>query len=654
MKHLIQGVYPITEEEKELLKKLYEKNEVELENLARKVAQELRNRFVFLKERFSSLEALKELLFHNLKALFLQEEKFFFLLGIKHYYVISNEERFKVFIDVLLILVYELNTFLSQKISPEEAITVGKVLTNFIAQSIESFVVLRFIEYKRLLFAHRYLYEFLSAVIKELNEALRFQQIFLANVSHEIRTPLNAILGYLRLLENDEGLSEENRKLVRYAIESSDVLLRLINDILDASKLHAGEMEILSQPVDILEIVSRAVQLFKHPRKSVRFRWSLDYYPYYLLGDRERIKQIIVNLLSNAFKFTKKGLVELTMRVTEKGEQAEVFITVKDTGIGIPEEKKKHIFQPFKQAEISTSGTGLGLYISREIARKMGGDIWFESKVGEGTTFYVRLVLPRGERIQTYDRIKGKNFAIYATDCPCLKVLKKFILENQGSCKICHGISCFKEAIKTEPLDYVVVFFSSIKSEEGAELLSVIKEIKEGIKILVHDLWWKEVPEDVREAFDRKAEVPFNWEEFVDIITQEEEEEEEVRKDLRVLVIDDLKTNCEVAKLTIEKFFKAKVDTALSAQEGLELVKKNFYDVIFLDIKMPEIDGFQAVKMMREMGVKSPIIALSADAFKTTIEKALTSGFDDYLTKPFTKEGLRTVLEKYAGNKEEK
>ncbi len=658
MKKKLEDIFPFTEEELLALKNFYSKYEEELREIAKEVAHYIFNSPLGQKiyKKFKrSLPEVEASLQYAVKSFFTQEEEFFWRYGIFHYEVAASEEGFSIVLESLLLLISRINAFIEEKLKEDEGDSIlirakDKATINYIFKCGKSYIPLWLEEHQKLFFTSQYLYDFLSNVIDDLNEALSFQKSFLAGISHEIRTPLNAILGYLRLLEKEKGLSSEGREFVRHALESTDVLLRLINDLLDASKLQAGKMEVLAQPLNITQTICEVIELFKQPREKVAFKWKIDYFPYYLIGDRERIKQIVSNLLSNAFKFTKEGFVDLSLRVIDKGEKAEVMIMVEDTGVGIPEDKARHLFQPFKQVVASASGTGLGLYISRELARKMGGDIWFESEPGKGTIFYAQLVLPKGKRIEVPKELKETKFLFLVEKEPC-HALYTFFKENQIFYKLARGFEEFKKLCKETEFHFFILCYSALKrvlEDEGEEALRFIEGLK-GTKVLVHNLWWEKIPEEMERIVSKKVEVPIEPEGFVRGLLRhvQEEKEEEVKK-VRVLVVDDLKTNCDVAKATLEKFFGACVDTALSAKEAFELVKKNYYDLIFLDLKMPELDGFSAVKKLREMGVKVPIIALSAEAFKETIEKAFSCGFDDYITKPFTLSSLRGILEKYA------
>ncbi len=490
---------------------------------------------------------------------------------------------------------------------------------------------------------------FLFSVIKELDEALSFQKMFLANMSHEIRTPLNGIVGYLRLLRDSPDLAPSLRSFVDEAFRNIDILLRLVNDILDASKLQAGELEVRAEPLDIHETVAGVIALFKaHSKPHVSFLWDIDYFPFYLLGDRERIKQILINLLSNAFKFTDRGYVKTIMRVKRENGHAELLILVEDTGIGIPPEKKKYLFKPFRQVVESTKGTGLGLYISRELARKMNGDIWFESEPGKGSKFYVELNLPVGGFIEKHKEITGKKVAVFAKEgATCLSVMEQFLTFNGAYFMVYKSVDFFRmNREKCREIDYAIVFENAIKDPcFRDEIFGFLESSPDAKKILIYETSTLEEDVDVVACFDKIIGVPVI---FSKLFEEAEEKVPEIKeKGFKALVVDDLKMNLDVAKLILERYFGAEVDTALSAEEALRLLSQKSYDIILLDIKMPCVDGFEALKRIREKGIKTPVIALSGDAYRSTVERAIKSGFDGYLTKPLMVEDLRNVISKY-------
>ena len=272
---------------------------------------------------------------------------------------------------------------------------------------------------------------YIKKLVHDFRQLLLSQMILLSNISHEMRTPLNALLGYLQILKDDNEISPEKKIYIENATVSGEVLLRLINDVLDAAKISAGQLELYPQPFWLDSVAISIWKTFKQLAavKGLKFNISSTPVPYMLLGDKERIIQIINNIVSNAVKFTEKGFVNVVIeKRKETLEELELLITVKDSGCGIPEEKKDELFKPFKRLQREQQGTGLGLFISKNLAKRMGGDLWFESKEGKGSAFYISLRLPKVPLLQEQP-LKGRRFVIlYGKDCPSFVCN---VLENQ-------------------------------------------------------------------------------------------------------------------------------------------------------------------------------------------------------------------------------
>jgi signal transduction histidine kinase/ActR/RegA family two-component response regulator len=380
---------------------------------------------------------------------------------------------------------------------------------------------------------------FIQGLNSRLAEAVYNQRVFLATVSHEIRTPLNGIIGFLELLYNTK-LTSEQYKFVENSFVNANQLLDLINDILDTAKIQAGELTLIDEQFDIDAALNEVItSLSSKLRKGIELKVSLAHLSHYVIGDKKRVKQIFYNIISNAFKFTLRGSVQIVAdEILYKGQKQIAFLFyVKDTGIGIPEDKQDKLFLPFVQARSDlhkeVGGTGLGLYISKKLSQLMHGDVWFESKEGQGTTFYIRFVLKKGE---------PKN----------------------------------------------------IEAEE------------------------------LRPKLEKK-----------DYST------------LRVLVADDIKTNQILITNILDKMFSiTNVDIADDGKQAVEMALAKEYDLILMDLKMPNMDGFEAIEVLRNKGIKTPIYMLTADVFKNTELKAEEIGANGFLVKPIEIHKLADVLAK--------
>ncbi len=382
-------------------------------------------------------------------------------------------------------------------------------------------------------------------------EANRAKSAFLANMSHEIRTPMNAIIGMAELLRHT-SLDREQQEFVEIIHTSSDLLMVLINDILDFSKIEAGKIDLESHEFDPRSKVKEVMDLFRNRAEEHRLDLSLEIAPEVpdrLRGDSARMRQILVNLLGNAVKFTPRGGVAVRIRrEREDGDRVRLAMEVADTGIGIPPERREHLFRPFSQGDGSTSrrygGTGLGLAISRELARIMGGDIEVESEVGRGSTF--RAVL----EVEKVPPIPGRD---------------------GGSAGAAQG----------RP-----------RSPDGAAAR-------------------KETPAPI-------------------------------------LLVEDQPANQKVAQGILKRFGYA-VDVAGDGRTAVEALGRKAYDLVLMDVSMPEMDGFEATRAIRDpessvIDPGIPIIAMTAHALKGDRERCLAAGMDDYIAKPIQPDELLAAV----------
>ncbi len=376
----------------------------------------------------------------------------------------------------------------------------------------------------------------------KLKKALNTQKIFVSSISHDIRTPLNSIIGFLELLECTD-LDSEQQGYVHKSLTSSKHLLRLISDVLDVSKIDANQMEFFEAPFDygaLLEDIRNIVS--SRCDSGVKLEFNDPKIDRQVVGDADRIKQILINLLSNALKFTKEGFVRLETTVKHRQKhKLELEICVEDSGIGIEKSKLTEIFKPFYQTKESGSknfgGTGLGLYICKNTCEMMGGSVRCESRLGNGAKFFVTLPLKLGKKID----------------------------KNQGKLEL-------KYDFKTN-----------------------------------------------------------------------------VFKDFKLLIVEDVAFNAELMTAMLDKKFGIKnIKFAKDGLEALEMVRSGSFEMVFMDIQMPRLDGFGAIRLMREFDKTTPIIVMSANAFKEDIAKALKLGANDYITKPVRVDKVAEALGKFA------
>jgi signal transduction histidine kinase/DNA-binding response OmpR family regulator len=515
----------------------------------------------------------------------------------------------------------------------------------------------------------------------QAEQASKAKGDFLANMSHEMRTPMNAIIGMTSIAKSSKDIEKKEYCLTKIE-EASTHLLGVINDILDMSKIEANKFELSFAEFEFEKMLRKVVNVinFRVEERHQEFSVHIDKdIPRILYGDDLRLAQVITNLLSNAVKFTPEyGSIRLdTKFVKEENSVCTLSISVIDSGIGISREQQSHLFSSFEQADSSTSrkfgGTGLGLAISRRIVEMMEGSIAVESEPGKGATFTFNVSIKRGEGRQEgllKPGINRKNLRILAVDdTDYIRDFFQSFAEEAGIfCKTASDGAEAEALIESEgPFDIYFVDWK-MPGINGIELSRHIVAHTAGAKpvvILISAAEWNEVEKEARAAgVDKFLSKPLFPSTIADYINQclgvdniaSEQQETEITDQFpgrRMLLAEDVKINQEIVITLLEPTGLA-IDCAENGLQAVNLFQADpdAYDMIFMDVQMPEMDGYEATRQIRvfEASRKAgriPIIAMTANVFREDIEKCLEAGMDAHLGKPLDMADVLAVLRTY-------
>jgi signal transduction histidine kinase/CheY-like chemotaxis protein len=521
--------------------------------------------------------------------------------------------------------------------------------------------------------------DMLQAALEHAKNASEAKSSFLSNMSHEIRTPMNAIIGMTAIGELSKTIEKKDDSLKKIGAASKH-LLGVINDVLDMSKIEADKLELSNASFEFEKMLQKVADVINFRVEERRQKFYITFgkdIPHTLIGDDQRLSQVITNLLGNAVKFTPDGgTIYLDSKIISiEDDFYRLQISVEDTGIGITEEQKSRLFRSFEQAETDTSrkfgGTGLGLAISKRIIELMGGSIRVESEPGKGSKFIFTVLLKQDTEEKKRlldDGVNWENIRIFVVDDEP-EILKFFTALSETWNIVCASYESGEEALEALEKDeeYDIYFLDwMLPGMNGIELAQKIQAKTEhkSVVIIFSSIDWQVIEDEARGAnIDKFLPKPLFPSAIVNIIdecigidnTMKQENKPDLTVDFSgysILLAEDIEINREIVLALLEPTL-LNIECAENGVHALDIFSEapEKYDAIFMDIQMPEMDGYEATRSIRALDIPKakniPIIAMTANVFREDIDRCLEAGMNDHLGKPLNFDDVIGHLRKY-------